>query len=273
MKHEHSGGHYVKKLLKSLMDTGKKYREFLASWIFDAVHFTVVLYALNLFSSNINEALSKLVQVSDAVSGGDLGQASIANVALQSFFIRAGILLIALIIAYLVSYTFTRGIILRIITSKKIDYGRFFWLNTLWTIAWLIIGAIHIYAILPAIIPIIGVIYSINYIIGTIIYYIIMLAPLAAYLHLTIWLHEGFSEHQKINEAFREVVKSTAKIYKMLPSYTAALILIALLSLLAPYVQKGSESTQWILTFAILISPWLSAIRVHARAIKENNVL
>lgn len=273
MKHEHSESGYIGKLLSSFKDTGKKYKEFIASWILDAVHFTIVLYALNLFSSNINEGLSKLIQISDVVAGGDLSQAGIANVALQSFLIRAGILLIALIITYVLSYTFTRGVILRIITNKKINFGRFFWLNALWTVAWLMIATIHIYAILPAIMPIIGVLYSMNYVIGMIAYYVTTLAPLAAYIHLTIWLQEGFAEHQKIKGAFREAIRATAKIHKIIISYTASIILIALLSLPATYIQADDSSIQLILIFAIIISPWLSAVRIHARALKENHVL
>ena len=263
---------YLRVLLNSSLDSFRHPRDFFAGWLFDALHFLIVVVAFVLFSNTINSSLQHLISVNDLVAGGSLDSVALASSALKVFIVRAVLLSLSLLVAYLFSYTFFKRLSLQFVSRKRISFGKFFWLNASWTVLWVVFGVVHIYALIPALVPLVQFVFSLSDILGMFFYYVVFLFPLFVYLHCTFFLHLSFVECRSVRGAYMGMFGSVLRIHRLLPSYLFVGIIFLCLSFLVPFLESSSQPVQWALVLSLIISPWLSWIRIYIFLLKKNLV-
>ena len=257
-EHTHHSASYSHRVSRSILDSFSHPKEFFASWFFDALHFVVVVVAFVLFSNSMSSSLQQLVSVNDLVVSGSVDSIGLANSAMKLFIVKAVLLVLSLLVLYLFSYSFSKKFSLQFVSHKRVSFGRFFWLNAIWTTFWVVVGAFHIYLLIPALVPLVQFLYSLSSILGMFVYYSLFFLPMCVYLHCTTFLHFSFVEHHSIVGAYKGMFGSILKLHKLLPSYVLAGIIIFLLSYIIPFLEGSSQSLQWALVLVLIISPWLS---------------
>ena len=132
-------------VVRSLVESFSSPLFFARDWFLEAVNWGVIVGSFSLFSNSVNSSITGLLEVQQQVTSNPEA-AAVANAALESFFIRLGILVIAVVVAWVFSYSFTRKFILSSLAKKHqglgvqhFKFGKLLFLSVLWIIPWSIV--------------------------------------------------------------------------------------------------------------------------------------
>mgnify|MGYP001616162626 CR=1 FL=1 len=233
-------------VVRSLVESFSSPLFFARDWFLEAVNWGVIVGSFSLFSNSVNSSITGLLEVQQQVTSNPEA-AAVANAALESFFIRLGILVIAVVVAWVFSYSFTRKFILSSLAKKHqglgvqhFKFGKLLFLSVLWIIPWSIVG-VFIYFIAAPLMP-----------------RFVQLAFPVLYLFTSCGVQSSFVKHQGVLRGLQGMFEPFANLHKLVIPYAFALfILVLLLSFVAPLIVKSFSITELVILGAVLISPWV----------------